>query len=75
MEIQVWVLSTCIPDDNEPCIPTVFGSAAAADKAFAEMMQAEWESNAPEDEETCEPLPYPGDDHALAHEVMQRNPE
>ena len=73
MTITVWVLSTCIPEENEPCLPTVYGSAEAARQGFDEMMRGEWAANQPEDEESCEPLPYPGDPEK-AHEVLSKNP-
>jgi hypothetical protein len=72
--MKVWVLSTCIPDENEPCLPHVFASQAEADAALAQAMRDEWESNKPEDEETCEPLPFP-DDPQEAHDRLSENPD
>lgn len=76
MKVNVWVLSTTVPGDSDPCWPYVYGSQADADKGFAEMMQREWETNQPEDEETSEKLPFP-DDPNEAHEVLKtyRGPE
>lgn len=66
----VWVLSTCIPEEQVPCCPSVYTSAEAAVAFFDEMMRAEWEANEPEDEETCEKLAYPGDP-LDAHDILR----
>jgi hypothetical protein len=58
MKMTVWVLATCIPGEPEPCQPNVYGSRAAAEAGFDEMMRAEWDSNTPEND-VMEPLPYP----------------
>jgi hypothetical protein len=73
MKIKVWVISTCVPDENTPCLPEVLGSLDAAKAKFDELMRAEWEANQPEDEQTSEPLPYPGD-ASKAHEILAKNP-
>lgn len=67
MKVKIWVLSTCVPDENEPCWPQVYASEEAAQKGFREAMESEWRSNGPEDEETGERLPFP-DDPDEAHE-------
>ena len=61
MKVKVWVLSTCIPEDPQPCWPEVFGSFAEAQAAFKEAMTSEWESNGPRDEETGALEPMPAD--------------
>ena len=62
MKFTVWVVSTCIPERGEkPCIPSVFGSEAEAEAYADEMLRDEWETNSPDDEETGEAAPYPGD--------------
>jgi hypothetical protein len=60
-QITVWVLSTCVPGSPDPVLPFVFSSEAAAIAKYDETMRAEWATQRPEDEETCEPLLYPGD--------------
>lgn len=72
-KIKVWVLSTCVPGENEPCLPNVFASEAEAMAGFDEYMRDEWKANEPGDDETCQPLPYPGD-AVTAHEILSRNP-
>lgn len=61
MPLDVWVLCTCIPDESRPCLPEVFATAEDAWAGYDKAMRAEWESARIEDEETGEPLPYPGD--------------
>lgn len=68
----VWVLCTCIPEENRPCLPSVHATEAAALAKFDELMRAEWDANKPESEETGEPLEYPGAD--TAHVVLSENP-
>lgn len=69
--MKVWVLSTCIPDENEPCLPSVFATQEAADTQFAEFMRSEWEHNGAEDEDGKR-KPFP-DDPNEAHDIMSEN--
>jgi hypothetical protein len=71
--MKVWVLSTCLPGENEPCMPQVLVSQEEADAAFATAMDGEWAANTPFD---CDghPLPYPGDPHK-AHAKMAEDAE
>lgn len=70
MKITVFALSTCVPDDPEPCWPSLFLTNEEADKAFKENMQREWELAGIEDEETGEKLPFP-DDANEAHDQLK----
>lgn len=74
MKITVWVISTCIPGENMPSLPSVFGSETIARLEFDRLMRAEWESNAPENDECTGRLPYPGDPDE-AHDLMAENSE
>lgn len=65
----IWVLSTCNPDDSEPCWPQVFGTEAEAQAAFRDAMRGEWETNGPRDDDTDELLPMP-DDMDEAHDAI-----
>ncbi|WP_439398549.1 hypothetical protein ACRQ5Q_14670 [Bradyrhizobium sp. PMVTL-01] len=69
-KVTVHVLSTCIPDENEPCLPSVFGTLAEAETQFAEFMRSEWEHNAPDDGDGKPPFP---DDPNEAHDKMSEN--
>ena len=59
----VYVLVSCLPERGEakPTIPDVFTDKAAAEAKADEYLRAEWAANGPEDDETGERLPYPGD--------------
>jgi hypothetical protein len=46
-----------------------FLSEQKAREAYDQAMRDEWDNNQPEDPETCEPLPYPGDPDA-AHDAL-----
>lgn len=70
--MKVWTVSTCIPDERDPVIPEVFATEAEAIAFLERTMREEWEINAPEDEETGEPLPYPGC-WLKAHDAMADN--
>jgi hypothetical protein len=59
MKSAVWVLSTCSPEEGEPCRPQIFADAAAARAAFDANMREEWKSTAPEKEQGT-PLDHPG---------------
>jgi hypothetical protein len=59
MKIPVWVLSTCSPEEGEPCRPQVFADESAARAAFDASMRDEWKSNAPDDEHGAQ-VEYPG---------------
>lgn len=61
MKITVWVVSTCIPENTEPCWPMPFGTEPEAEAHAEAQMREEWEVNGPRDSETDELLPYPGD--------------
>jgi hypothetical protein len=63
----VWVLSTCVPGNTDPCWPQIFGSETAVRSAYRKAMESEWAINGPEDEITGERLPFP-DDADDAHE-------
>lgn len=69
MKTKIWVLSTCAPGSDEPCLPEVFTSAEAADARFAEWMQEEWEHFGAEDAGSGERAPFPADP-LQAHEIM-----
>lgn len=51
MKIKVWVVSTCVPGETEPCIPSVFVTETAADAYLNQMMADEWEANGPENDD------------------------
>lgn len=71
MKINVWVLSTCVPGESEPCLPSVFSTYAEAEAEAEKMMRSEWQYNGPEDEETNEKLPYPEGGWEEAHEAIK----
>lgn len=60
MKVKIWVVSTCVPGETDPCQPSVFGTAAEADTYLDTMLRAEWDTNQPHDDDG-EPMPYPGD--------------
>jgi hypothetical protein len=63
MQVTIWVVNTCCPGETEPCLPSVFGTEAEAEKYLDQMMRAEWTANGPKDDDD-EPLPYPGIEEA-----------
>lgn len=65
---KVWVLSTCIPEECQPCLPRVFATEPAALQAFREAMAAEWQYNGVYGEDG-ELLPCPENPYE-ANEVM-----
>lgn len=69
MKTKVWVLSTCAPGSDEPCLPEVFTSGASADARFAEWMKEQWEHFGAEDADSGERAPFPSDP-LRAHEIM-----
>lgn len=74
MKIKVWVLSTCIPDENSPVFPSVFADFSAAEAYAEERLKEEWASRAPCDDEG-EPLPYPGDWKKANDHLSAESPE
>lgn len=74
MKIKIYVLNTCITDENHPCHPEVFTSYDAAEAVAEERLRAEWEHNAPCDDDG-EPLPYPGNWREANNEISAENPE
>jgi hypothetical protein len=70
--MKIWVLSTCIPDENEPCMPQVFISEEAAEAGFAEAMRGEWQVYGEWNDTGVEPFP---DDPHVAHDIMAKTPE
>lgn len=58
-KITVHVVNTCIPDQSEPTIPSVFATLSGAEAFADKMLRAEWETNGPEDDDGNR-LPYPG---------------
>lgn len=60
MKIKIWVVSTCVPNETEPCLPSVHATEAEAEAYADKMLRAEWEANGPEDPDTGERKPYPG---------------
>ena len=73
--ISVWVLSSCVPDSPDPVYPSVYGREAAARAGYDQTMRSEWETQQPEDEKTCEPLPYPDDPDEANRILGENNPE
>ncbi|WP_024516986.1 hypothetical protein [Bradyrhizobium sp. Tv2a-2] len=67
--MKIWVLSTCVPDDPEPCWPRVFTSVEEADNAFEQVMRGEWERAEPNDEDGNK-RDFP-DDPFDAHEELK----
>lgn len=73
MEIQIWIVNTCIPEEGEkPCIPSPFGTEAEAEAYADEMMRGEWESSGVEDDDG-EPVEYPGDWRAAQERLVEWN--
>jgi len=70
MKVTVWVVSTCVPDEPDPCLPHVFGTAEAAQAHFAEMIKNEWDAS-PACDDDGEPVPMP-EDSVDAHEALCR---
>src|SRR3954454_24821469 len=69
MITKIWVLSTGSPGESRPCLSEVFTTEEAAQAGYDKAMREEWASAGAEDQETCEPLPYPGDPDE-AHEWL-----
>jgi hypothetical protein len=62
MKTSIWIVTTTIPERGEPpCFPSPFATETEAEAYADEMMRAEWASHGPDDDETGESLPYPGD--------------
>ena len=70
MKHIIWTLATCIPSDSAPCIPSVFTDEATAQAAFDRAMRGAWESNAPINNDSGEPLEYPEGNPLSAHDAM-----
>ncbi|MCW5697351.1 MAG: hypothetical protein KIS96_11550 [Bauldia sp.] len=70
---ELWVVSTCVPGEAEPCFPSVFTTYAAAEAYADEMLRAEWDANQPEDDEG-NVLPYPGNWLAAVEHLAAENP-
>lgn len=60
MKITVWTVTSCIPNECDPVIPSVFATKKEADTYLDEVMRDEWSTMAPIDDETGQPMPYPG---------------
>lgn len=60
MQITVFVLSTCVPNEPEPCWPDVFVTEAEANIAFAKALEREWETAGIEDDDGNK-MPFPDD--------------
>jgi hypothetical protein len=60
VHVTVYVLSTCVPQEVEPCLPHVFGDEKAARDAMDAAVRDEWAAAEPRDD-AGEPLAYPGD--------------
>lgn len=73
--ITVWVLNSCIPGQPSPLVPTVYGSESAAIAGLESIMQAEWDTNGPEDDETGQRLPYPGNADAAQRLIAEHRGE
>lgn len=58
--VRVWVLSTCVPSENDPCFPIVCGSEEEAEAEAIKALRAEWETHKPEDG-AGDPRPFPTD--------------
>lgn len=70
-EIDVFVVSTCIPDRGEkPCMPDVFRTEAEAIAFLEKMLSNEWDSHGPENEETGDKLPYPGNWEEAQEQIL-----
>lgn len=73
MKISVWVLSTCIPSENRPCLPEVFATEAEARNGFKDRLREEWEYNGPElDESEWTPDAAKMPDGTVVHEWDER---
>ena len=66
--MTVWVITTCVPGEPEPCWPSVYSTEEKAEAAFAALMRDEWGANTPEDDDG-NPKPFPDDAHE-AHEKL-----
>ena len=66
--ISVWVLCTCFPGEDAPCLPEVFGTYAEAHAAFRQAVHEEWD-RAEVASEGGEPSDLP-EDPAQAHEIL-----
>jgi hypothetical protein len=65
---KIWILTTCVPFDQQPCLPEAFSDATAALAAFDRRMREEWQYHGPLDDD-CGRQPYPGNPYS-AHEMM-----
>lgn len=70
--MKVWVLSTCVPNESEPCMPQVFTSEEKAEAAFEQTMRDEWASY--EDWNGFQNPVWPGDPRK-AQDIMSKASE
>lgn len=68
--MRIWVLSTCIPDENEPCLPSVFATEVEAEAEFTRIMRGEWDSFTDWNGDDG-PTKWPGDPR-LAQDIMAK---
>jgi hypothetical protein len=61
MQVRVWVVSTTIPDSQDPCLPAVFWSEREAEAYADEMLRGEWNAADISDDDSGALAPYPGD--------------
>jgi hypothetical protein len=55
--VRVFIITTCIPEDDQPCIPDVFLTLEAARTHADKLMRDEWGRD-------CTDAEYPGADAA-----------
>ena len=60
MNAVIWVITTCIPEEDAPCYPDVFATEPECIAAYDRDMRSEWEANGDGE-------PYPGADEAHEH--------
>lgn len=72
IKVKVWTVTTCVPGEPKPCMPSVFGTEADAEAFLNEMLRAEWKHHGSIGDDG-EPLPYPGNWRAAVAAMAKEN--
>jgi hypothetical protein len=65
--MRVWVITTCVPGEPEPCWPSVYSTKEKAEAAFDRLMRAEWSGGRQPEDDEGNLESYPDGDAHAAH--------
>lgn len=59
MKVKIWIGTTCVPDESEPCAPYAWATQEDADAGMLKLLREEWEARGEVENADGEPVQFP----------------